>query len=194
MKKKNFSALDICSLFFCRATELDVIEMFLDLQNDDYKTKYLIKWELFCNISFDWPNVNKAMYKNFDQKLKDINFKGLLPYLSCTAHVVHNGFRKRKETLQNNADTLAFDLHPWFKAAPCQGEDFKAQSESTPVHNESLFLRRVNTRLLPLATTLEKVLERWENTKRYFLDYLPNQPEFKKHSQRTTNIKESLVI
>ena len=113
--------------------------MFVDLQNDDCKRKYSVKLEL-CNISSDRPNINKAVYRNFDEKLKDMDFKGLLPFFSCTVHVVHNGFRRGIETLQINVDTLAFDLHAWIKTTSCKAEYLKVLSESTTIHDESLFL------------------------------------------------------
>ena len=39
--------------------------------------------------------------------------KGLLPFTACKSHVVHNSFHKGIQSLAQDVEQLAFDLHRW---------------------------------------------------------------------------------
>ena len=67
-----------------------------------------------------------------------MDLKGLLPFSSCTVHVVHNGFHKGIGQLTQGVDQLAFELHAWFNSAPCKEEDFLKLSDSTVSADETL--------------------------------------------------------
>ena len=71
----------------------------MELQEEENVKRYPICWEMLCNISSDGPNINHAIYRILNKKLKDMDLKGLLPFFSCTVHVVHNGFHKGIEQL-----------------------------------------------------------------------------------------------
>ena len=80
---------------------------------------------------------------------------------------------------------FTFELHAWFKISPCKREDFlqvafELQSMEYFSKNKALFYRHVETRWLILVPVLEKVLERWEVSKEYFLEYLPKRKGFEK--------------
>ena len=49
--------------------------------------------------------------------------------------------------------------------------------------------RHVETRWLTLVPALEKVLERWDASKEYFLEYLPKQKDFKKGAAKNDRYK-----
>ena len=60
---------------------------------------------------------------------------------------------------------------------------------------ESLFYRHVETRWLTLVPALEKVEERWNDAKKYFLEFLPTTKDFSKSTEsnkRYVKIVESL--
>lgn len=40
-------------------------------------------------------------------------------------HTVHNGFNYGIVAYGNKVESLAIDLHGWFKIAPCKREDFQ---------------------------------------------------------------------
>ena len=61
---------------------------------------------------------------------------------------------------------------------PCKAEDFIALAESLSSKTDGLFMRHVNTRWLTLTPALELVLKRWDDCKKYFLDYVPNKKEY----------------
>ena len=115
-----------------------------------------------------------------DAKLKEMGHKGLLPFINCIVHVVHNAFHKGVTVLHQDVDGLAFDLHAWFKHSPCKEDDFRELSDSTTIEDESLFLRHVDTRWLTLCPVLERIIERWDDAKVYFLKYLPEKQEYKR--------------
>ena len=86
------------------------------------------------------------------------------------------GFIKVLSSYVRRLTNLHFDLHAWFKDRPCNIEDFKKLSDVS-IEDESLFLHNVNTRWLTLSTILERILLRWNDAKKYFLDFLPKQKE-----------------
>ena len=49
---------------------------------------------------------------------------GLLPFSPCCLHKVHNSYHKGILVYGTQVETVAFDLHSWFKIAPCKREDF----------------------------------------------------------------------
>ena len=58
---------------------------------------------------------------------------GLLSFISCTIHVVHNAFHKGIVGLHQDVEGLAHDLHAWFKHSPSKEEDFRELSDSTTI-------------------------------------------------------------
>ena len=49
--------------------------------------------EKLLDISSDGPNINKAIWWEFNAKLTALGYKGLINLITCTLHVVHNAFR-----------------------------------------------------------------------------------------------------
>ena len=105
---------------------------------------------------------------------------GLMPLLVCNIHIIHNGFKKGIDAYGQLCEQLCFDLHAWFKQSPCKEEDYHALSDNICIEDSSLFLLHVNTRWLTLLPALVRVSERWEDTKKYFLMFLPFK-EYKRH-------------
>ena len=81
-------------------------------------------WNRLYNISSDGPAINKKIHRVLDSSLKSGGHKGLIPFLGCTLHVMHNCFHKGIASLSYGIEDLAFDLHAWFKHSPCKEEDF----------------------------------------------------------------------
>ena len=59
--------------------------------------------------------INKSIWKLLNEELCSNHFNGLLPFINCTLHTVHNAFGKAIVVLGEDAEHLAFDLHAWFK-------------------------------------------------------------------------------
>ena len=89
------------------------------------------------------------------------NHPGLLPFLSCNMHVVHNAFKAGLTVYGSEAEEMAFDLHQWFKSSPCKREDFLKLEENTQL-DSSLFYRHVSSTWWTLLPALERVLEMWD--------------------------------
>jgi len=172
------------SLFFGRAKADEIVAMLKELQ----ETKQL-PWRKLFNISTDGPNINKAIWRILNDDLKEQGLNGLLPFLPCTLHLIHNGFKKMLDVLGEDVTTMVFDLHAWFKNHPCKQEDFITLSDCTQSENEALFLRHVITRWLTLTPTLKKILERWSDAKKYFMEFLPQHKEYKQSLKRNERYK-----
>lgn len=102
------------SLYFGRATAADLASMLEDIMNSD---EYDIPWERLFFLSSDGPNINKAVWRKLNEKIKGKGYKGLVALITCTLHIMHNAFRKGTSVggFGEMAEQLAFDLHAWFK-------------------------------------------------------------------------------
>ena len=169
----------VTSFMFGRAKAEKLAKMLMGLQND--KDLSGIPWDKLCNISSDGPHINKKLWRLMHQELEKEGKHGLLPLLVCNIHMVHNAFRKGIDVYGEEAEKLCFDLHAWFKIAPCKEEDFRTLSDNIFIDDESLFLRHINARWLTLVPALERVLVRWEDAKKYFVAFLPFNKEYKRH-------------
>ena len=91
-----------------------------------YQEKSKLPFEHLFNISCGGPNVNKAIWSRVNATLKEMGHQGLIPFCSCSLHLVHNAFKKRIKALEGyRASELAYDLRNWFKDKPSKIEDFK---------------------------------------------------------------------
>ena len=88
----------LISFFFGRATGDYIVDLFLQLQEDENKQKYPLPWDALADLSSDGPNINHKQWRLLDTKLKEMGHNGLLPFISCTIHVVHNAFHKGRRS------------------------------------------------------------------------------------------------
>ena len=167
------------SFFFGRATGDYIVDLFLQLQEDENKQKYPLPWDALANLSSDGPNINPKIWQLLDTKLKEMGHNGLLSFISCTIHVVHNAFHKGIVALHQDVEGLAHDLHAWFKHSPCKEEDFRELSDSTTIE-DSLFSYDMLTQDGWHSLVLERTVERWDDAKEYFLKYLPEKKKYNK--------------
>ena len=100
-------------VMFCRATADDICNLFIKLHDDNI---YDLPWGKLFNISADGQNIKKTIWRKFQELLQERNYKGLLDFISCTLHTMHNAFRKEisSHQLGEVVEQLAFDLHAWF--------------------------------------------------------------------------------
>ena len=189
----------VTSSFFAHTSAEALKNMVLDVfQSAD------IDIEKLSNLSLDGPNINKGLHRRVDAYLREgTNRSGLLDFHPCPLHKVHTGFHRGICTYGHDVENLAFELHSWFKISPCKREDFMLVSVEFcseivfAVFNrdEALFYRHVETRWLTLVPALEKVEERWDDAKKYFIEYLPSTKDFQKctkSNKRYIKIVESL--
>ena len=164
-----------------------------------------IEMERFAHLSTDGPNITKSLHKLLDGHLKEVQLcKGLLGFNPCNLHKCHNGFHKGIVVYGKEVESLAFELHAWFKLSPCKREDFMevaAELQDATVfavfeRNEALFYRHVETRWLTLVPALIKIESRWNQTKAYFLEFLPTTKDFANltnSNKRYHRVKEALL-
>ena len=151
--------------------------------------------EKFANISTDGLNISKSLQKKLDSKLKESYLHpGLFSFNSCNLHKCCNAFHKGITIYGKDSENLTFELHAWFKISPCKREDFlqvafELQNMEYFSKNKALFYHHVETRWLILVPALEKVLERLEVSKEYFLEYLPKQKGFEKGAANNERYK-----
>ena len=128
--------------------------------------------EQFLSMGSDGPNVNKTIWRHLNDHLKSLGFTGLVEFMACNIHTVHNGFKYGLSEYGQLAEQLAIDLFYWFKAHPARKEDyFKTQNELG--FDEQLFIRHVSCRWLTLIPALTRIVDNWEPICSYFLKELP---------------------
>jgi hypothetical protein len=165
----------LVSFFFCRAKSEKLTELFIEKVLDIHE----LPWDKVFNTSSDGPNVNKKMHELLNNNLIARGHHGLLPFFPCSLHMVHNAFQQLITTLPNEIPQICFDLHQWFKNSPCKHEDYMAMADETGLTDESVFLRHISSRWLTLAPAIQRVLKNWPTIKKYYLDHLPNEKEYK---------------
>ena len=151
----------------------------------------------FENLSTDGPNINKGLHNRLNKKLEEDLHPGLLPFDPCNLHKCHNGFHKDILEYGQEVESLAFNLNAWFKATPCKREDFMhvvAELQNKEIfevfsRNEALLSRHVETRWLTFVPALAKVEQRWEEIRKYFLEFLPTNKYFKKGTEKNSRYK-----
>ena len=79
----------LTSFFYGRATAADIVQKMIS-----YQEKSKILFERLFYISCDGPNINKTIWKILNDSLKKIGHGGLIPFSSCSLHVVHNVFEE----------------------------------------------------------------------------------------------------
>ena len=96
-------------LYFGRTTAAtDLTSMLTDVMDSD---EYDIPCERLFYVSSDGPNINKAVYRYLNDKLKDKGYKGLVSLIVCTLHTMHYVFRKGAsiDGFSEMAEQLVFD-------------------------------------------------------------------------------------
>ncbi|CAM1296488.1 QTRT1 (predicted) [Pycnogonum litorale] len=94
------------ALMFGHAKGKDVSEAILSTMNELGLNK-----EQFLSVGSDDPNVNKTIWRHLDEHLKSLQLPGLVDFMPCNVHVVHNGFKHALSTTYGQeAEQLALDI------------------------------------------------------------------------------------
>lgn len=120
----------------------------------------------------DGPKINKTIWKYLNDQLKSLGFPGLVEFMPCNVHFVHNGFKYGLSEYGQLAEQLAIDLFYWFKAHPAHKEDYFKTLTDLGFY-EQLFIRHVNCRWLTLIPALTRIVDNWEPICLYFMKELP---------------------
>ena len=160
------------SLMFGHAKGNDVAKGLLESVSEDGG----LPLNRFLCIGSDGPNVNKTIWNNLNESLKEKGLPGLLDFKPCTIHIVHNAFKYGLQTYGQDAEQLTLDIFYWFRAHPCRKEDFFDTQMGLGL-DEELFLRHVQCRWLTLLPALQRILKQWEPLKQYFLTDLPKKSQ-----------------
>ena len=185
----NVSTRYIASTFFAHTSANDLQE----IVNNVLESSNISAQEM-ASLPTDGLNINKALHRRLDEKMKEEGHPGLLLFDPCVLHKTHGGFHKGILQYDQDVEHLSFELHSWFKIAPCKREDFVV-SMQVPVEvqnriftdfkkSEILFYRHVESRWLTLILPLKKVEERWDQSKQYFMEFLTSKKDFEKTTQQ----------
>ena len=170
---------------FGHATGEDVANSILETLQE---TGYQLPLDKLLNLGSDGPNVNKTIWNKVNEHVQTKGLPGLLPFIPCNMHVVHNSFREGLKVYGQEAEELAIDIFYFFKHSPCKREDF-LEVEASLGFDEELFIRHVESRWLSLLPALERIVKNWEPLVQYFLTTLPKTAA----ASRTLRMLESNI-
>lgn len=126
------------------------------------------------NLGSDGPNVNKTVWNKVNEEVKYLGYPGLMQFIPCNLHVIHNSFREGLKVYGETAEEFALDLFYFFKSSPCKREDFRNVQEDLGFDEES-FVRHIQCRWLTLLPALQRIARNWSAIEDYFLKKLPKQ-------------------
>ena len=134
-------------------------------------------------LSRDNPSVMKRVFKLLDAEVKTAGCRKLVD-APCLLHPTHTAFKTAVQSLDMSLMSLLGNLHGFFKTSTARREDMvevreELAEELEDTYTEVLdqfFLRHVDTRWLESGPALQRLLNHWPSTVKYFMDYLPNSP------------------
>ena len=172
----------VASFFFGHATGEDLRKHFKSFVSDK---NFDILWNRLVSLFSDGPTINKKLYKLLNDELSEFKLGPLLPI------IVHKAFFKGIASLPLDVDQFAFDLHACFKTQPCKKEDFLLLAKGCDLSTcyKTLFLRHVNSRWLTLTPALQRILERYEDARNYFVIFLANDKKKKKDLAKIVTVE-----
>ena len=126
-----------------------------------------ISAQKMASFSTDGPNINKSLHKRLDEKMKEEGQPVFLPFDPCVLHKTYVGFNKGILQYGQDVEHLSFELHSWFKIAPCKREDFmqvavEFQNEiifSCLKKSETLFYRHMESPWLKVTSVQNYFLQ-----------------------------------
>lgn len=99
-----------------------VAQAILDaLLEDGYQ---LLPLAYLIRLGSDGPNVNKTIWNFISEHMKESGLSGMLPFIPCNLHVVHNALRQGLNVFGEDAEQLVLNLFYYLKASSCHKEDF----------------------------------------------------------------------
>ena len=164
--------------------DLQVKHIVASLKNSDI---HLCR--MLC-LSRDNPNVMKKTFRLLEAEVTHAE----CPYLldaPCLLHPTHTAFKNSVKALDMNLMSLLGNLHGYFKTSTARREDMMdLRGEMEQVREElaeeveeaftevldQFFLRHIDTRWLESGPAIQRLLDHWPSTVKYFMDYLPNSP------------------
>ena len=105
-------------------------------------------------------------------------FHGLMPFIPCYLHVVHNAFKEGLSAYGSQAEELAIDIIYYFRHFPCRQDDFAKVQEEVGF-TEQMFIRHIQCRWLTLIPAVFRVYNNCDALVQYFLNELPKTKSWK---------------
>ena len=138
------------------------------LENDGFEVPLN---QLIC-LGSDGPNVNRTIWNCINNRMLAEGLSGLIPFVPYNPHVIHNAFRKGLNEFGKEVEQFVIDLFHFFKASPCQKEDFNNVQMRLGL-DDKVILKHVQCRWLTLIPAVCRVIAQWTALKEYFLSTLP---------------------
>ncbi|CAF5111813.1 unnamed protein product, partial [Rotaria sp. Silwood1] len=135
-----------------------------------------LKIENLTSLGADNANVNFGEYHSVFKLLKDLQPR--LRKGNCYGHVLHNSVKTAHDDLPIDIETILCKAYSYFSRSAKRLESLKEYFEFVQVDFDVL-LKHISTRWLSLLPSIERLLEKFEPVKQFFL----NQPTSTKAQQ-----------
>ena len=148
---------------------------------------YQLPLAQLISLGSDGPNVNKTIWNLINEHMKASGLHGILPFIPCNLHIIHNAFRQGLNVFEEQAEQLVLDLFLFLKASPFRKEDFFKTQLGLGLDSR-MFIKHVQSRWLTLIPAIKRVLICWDAIEKYFLVELPRiMAKEKKEASLTKN-------
>lgn len=157
------------ALFFGHAKGHVVGQAILDVVLED---GFQLPLAQLISLGSDGPNVNKTIWTFINEHMKKGGLPGMLAFIPCNLHVVHNAFRSGLNVFGEDAEQLVLDLFLYLKASACRKEDF-LESQLDLGLDDDMLIKHVQSRWLTLIPAVKRVKEKLEAVNKYIFKDLP---------------------
>ncbi|GBM15330.1 hypothetical protein AVEN_210955-1 [Araneus ventricosus] len=144
-------------------------------------------------LGSDGANVNKAVFKIFDHRLKSEVGEGLVNVGTCNLHIVHNAFGEglQLDAFASITDFLE-DIDIWFRKYPSRKEDLIISSQCIDEEVVCSTSRYVSNRWLSVVPSCQRIWKMYPALKQHFLvDLVGNKSDLIK-TERYKHIRSAL--
>ena len=134
-----------------------------------------IPWMNVLHIMSDSPNVMRGKKSGVIALVKNRYAPHLLDIGGCALHYIHNSVSYATESLGDEIEEFAVDVHSFFKHRTRLCDEFK-EVQTLLELPEHIVLRFVGTRWLSILPVANRLLEQWDALKEFFNSLKVNHP------------------
>ena len=138
------------------------------LRSNDINLKSIL------TLGRDGPNVNKKVERLFDNKLRELNLKGIVKIGSCYLHIVNNALQTALDHFPIDVSDFIIKTKIYFDRSDLRWTTFKTIQDDLKLPKHK-FIEHSSTRWSTIGIAAQRMDEQLPALKYYFLEYIPKK-------------------